>query len=136
MKYRNHGPCFRRFNNEVLQDEKLMEEAIKTLRQFFSALKSHDRYIRFAFITGVSPFRNTTIFSGFNNPYDISMNPEFAAQCGITHEELVENFSKGIRRISDKYGYSYDRTVEDLLQRYGGYRFSLERVCVKSFQYP
>ena len=116
---------------EVLQDEKLMEEATKMLRPFFSVLKSHDRYIRFAFITGVSRFRNTTIFSGFNNPYDISMVPQFAAICGITREELLENFSEGTDGIAETYGYSREKTVEMLLQKYDGYRFTTkeEYVC-------
>ncbi len=113
---------------EVLQDQKLMEEAIKVLRPFFSVLKSHDRYIRFAFITGVSRFRNTTIFSGFNNPKDISMNPDFAAICGITREELVENFSGGIDGIAERYGYTREKAVEALLQKYDGYRFTSDEV--------
>ncbi len=113
---------------EVLQEQKLMEEAIKVLRPFFSVLKSHDRYIRFAFITGVSRFRNTTIFSGFNNPKDISMNPDFAAICGITREELVENFSGGIDGIAERYGYTREKAVEALLQKYDGYRFTSDEV--------
>ncbi|MDE6653930.1 MAG: ATP-binding protein, partial [Muribaculaceae bacterium] len=116
---------------EVLHDEKLMEEATKVLRPFFSVLKSHDRHIRFAFITGVSRFRNTTIFSGFNNPKDISMNPEFAAVCGITREELEANFPEGIDRIAGRYGYPRDKAVEMILQKYDGYRFTEdeEYVC-------
>ncbi len=115
---------------EVLHDEQLLEQSIKTLRPFFSVLKSHDRYIRFAFITGVSRFRNTTIFSGFNNPRDISMEPEFAAICGITREELVQNFSEGIDRIAEGYGYTRDKTEETLLQKYDGYRFTRDKVLL------
>lgn len=115
---------------EVLHDEELMVAATKVLRPFFSVLKSHDRYIRFAFITGVSRFRNTTIFSGFNNPYDISMDPEFAAICGITRNELVENFTEGIDMVAGRYGYPRDKAVEVILQKYDGYRFTLDPVYV------
>ncbi len=116
---------------EMLQDEAMMEESTKVLRPFFSVLKSHDRYIRFAFITGVSRFRNTTIFSGFNNPLDISMDPEFAAICGITPQELEANFAEGIDRIAREYSYSREKAVEALLQKYDGYRFTRrkEYVC-------
>lgn len=113
---------------EVIHDRVMMDEATRMLRPFFSVLKSHDRYIRFAFITGVSRFRNTTIFSGFNNPYDISMSPEFAAICGITREELVRNFAGGIDKIADRYGYTRDKAVEAILQKYDGYRFTLDEV--------
>ncbi len=115
---------------EVLHDEKMMEESIKSLRPFFSVLKSHDRYIRFAFVTGISRFRNTTIFSGSNNLIDISMFPEFAALCGITREELESNFAEDIDRIADKYGYSREKTIETLVQKYDGYRFTMDEVYV------
>lgn len=116
---------------ELLHDELLLEESTRLLRPFFSVLKSHDRYIRFAFITGVSRFRNTTIFSGFNNPRDISMVPEFAAICGITREELTANLSEGIESLADSLGYSREKTVEAILMRYDGYRFTRkeEYVC-------
>ena len=55
---------------ETLEDEERLSGATDALRPFFSMLKSRDENIRFAFITGVSRFRNTTIFSGANNLYD------------------------------------------------------------------
>ncbi len=113
---------------ELLHDEQLLEESTRLLRPFFSVLKSHDRYIRFAFITGVSRFRNTTIFSGFNNPRDISMVPEFAAICGITRQELTSNLSEGIDALAEKFGHSREKTVETLLLRYDGYRFTEDEV--------
>ncbi len=115
---------------EVLHDQKLIDEATRMLRPFFSVLKSHDRHIRFAFITGVSRFRNTTIFSGFNNPKDISMNPDYSAICGITRDELEEYCPEGIARIADRYGYPRDKAVEALLQKYDGYRFTPEKEYV------
>lgn len=115
---------------DVLYDEKLTEGAKRVLRPFFSVLKSHDQYIRFAMITGVSRFRNTTIFSGFNNPYDLSMDPDYAAICGITHKELTEHFGEGIEKIAGRYGYSKEDTLEVMTQKYDGYRFTLDKTRV------
>lgn len=116
---------------EVLNDEDLKRRATDVLRPFFSVLKTQDRHIRFAFITGVSRFRNTTIFSGFNNPYDLSMDPDYAAICGITKQELATYFNEGIKKISDIFDYTREKTIETLLQKYDGYRFTFgkEYVC-------
>ncbi len=59
---------------EVLDNETMRDNAIAELRPFFGVLKSADKYIKFAFLTGVSRFRNTTIFSGANNLLDSSVD--------------------------------------------------------------
>ena len=55
-------------------------------------LKSHDTNLRFVFLTGVSKFSKTSIFSGLNNLNDISLAPETATLLGYTQEEIVMNF--------------------------------------------
>ena len=92
----------------MLHDEELLREATSNLRPFFNVLKTADRNIKFAFITGVSRFRNTTVFSGFNNPSDISLNEKYAGMLGLTQEEVEANFKSGIEGLAEKYGYDYD----------------------------
>ena len=115
---------------EVLHDEQLRMNATDLLRPFFSVLKSADRYIKFAFITGVSRFRNTTIFSGANNLSDISLDRRYASFLGITEKEMLTYFQPALNDISERYGWSYDKVVEVLRDRYDGYRFTSEEEYV------
>ncbi len=109
---------------EVLDNETMRDNAIAELRPFFGVLKSADKYIKFAFLTGVSRFRNTTIFSGANNLLDISMDREYGSLMGISHGEMLEYFKEGISGLSEYYGVPFDKMVETLRDRYDGYRFT------------
>lgn len=109
---------------EVLDNETMRDNAIAELRPFFGVLKSADKYIKFAFLTGVSRFRNTTIFSGANNLLDISMDREYGSLMGISHVEMLEYFKEGISGLSEYYGVPFDKMVETLRDRYDGYRFT------------
>ena len=105
---------------EVLHDEELLREATSNLRPFFNVLKTADRNIKFAFITGVSRFRNTTVFSGFNNPSDISFAEDYAGLFGLTQDELEGYFKPGIKVLAEKYGYDADRMLTVLKNKYDG----------------
>jgi len=73
-------------------NEKLREE----LKGFYSIIKQNDRYLRFAFITGVTKFAQVSLFSGMNQANDISMMPVYCDICGITQAELENYFVPGI----------------------------------------
>ena len=87
------------YDNPLITSENLPESK-KIYRGFFSVLKSSDQYIRFAFITGVTKFAKTSIFSGQNQPNDITEGEKYSAICGITHEELIANFTPVQLKIS------------------------------------
>lgn len=109
---------------EVLHDEEMRLQASDEMRPFFSVLKSADKYIKFAFITGVSRFRNTTIFSGANNLQDISLDRRYASMLGITHEEVTHYFRPALENFARNFGWSYEETLKILHDRYDGYRFT------------
>lgn len=96
-----------------------------TLKSFYSNLKTQDRYIEIAVITGVARFSKVSIFSDLNNLEDISFSPEFSAICGVTAEELPIYFGKGIQKLSNKLGKSEEETVSLLKRLYDGYHFSM-----------
>jgi hypothetical protein len=52
---------------QVIDDDKLQDAYRSILKSFYSVLKSQDRYIRFAFLTGVTKFSKVSIFSDLNN---------------------------------------------------------------------
>ena len=59
------------------------EENRDILKAFYSTFKSADDYTRFVFLTGVTKFSQVSVFSGFNQPNDISMSARYAGRTGI-----------------------------------------------------
>ena len=94
------------------------------LRAFFSVIKSSDRYLRFAFLTGVTRFSKVSVFSGLNNLRDISLLSDFAGICGITEQELEANFAPEIETLGNELGETRDATLAILKKRYDGYLFA------------
>lgn len=115
---------------DVIQEEKKLEKNRTILRNFFVQLKAHDKYIRFAMLTGVSRFHHLTIFSGLNNLVDISMDRAFAAVCGITSSEMIEYFTDGLATLSESLNLNRNVLIDNLTQKYDGYRFSSADVQV------
>ncbi|MBP5369994.1 MAG: AAA family ATPase [Bacteroidales bacterium] len=110
------------YDNPLITSENLPESK-KIYRGFFSVLKSADKYIRFAFITGVTKFAKTSIFSGLNQPNDITDNEKFSPICGITHEELIANFTPEIEKLAKHQDLTFDECVAELKHWYDGYLF-------------
>lgn len=65
------------------------------LRSFYSPLKSLDDCPRFVIIAGITKHAHVNIYSGLNNLNGISMRDEYAALCGITDRELLDNLAEG-----------------------------------------
>ncbi len=109
---------------ETVDHPELQEKFRNQLRAFYGNLKSQDRYIRFAMLTGVTKFGHLSIFSDLNNLQDISMVEEFAGICGITDEELHRYFEPGVALLGEKRGYSTEEAYDKLRLNYDGYSFS------------
>jgi hypothetical protein len=108
---------------DVLHDDAKREEIRKLMRKFYSPLKSCDDYLRFVFFTGISMFSQLTIFSELNNLEIISSDNAYANICGITEQELRDNFKIGIDTMSTKFGCSTEEVVKKLTDAYDGYHF-------------
>lgn len=94
------------------------------LKAFFGTLKTLDRHIRFAMLTGVARFNKVSIFSDVNNLHDISLSNEFADICGWTEEELLASFSLGIKNLALVRDESVESTITALRSYYDGYLFA------------
>ena len=68
------------------------------LKSFYSILKDADPHIKLVFITGVSKFSRVSIFSDLNNLKDITIENDFESICGISQEELEDNFEAELRQ--------------------------------------
>ena len=111
-------PLLQSINNKELQDD-----FRATLKAFYSVLKTQDRYIRFALLTGVTKFGKVSVFSDLNNLTDISMDEGYDTLCGITEEEMHRYFEESIQKLAERYKISYEETCARLKKRYDGYHF-------------
>jgi hypothetical protein len=109
---------------KVLHKQEVVKEVRERMSNFYTALKPNDKYLRFVFITGVSTFSQMGIFSELNNLTKITGNNDFAAICGITEEELTNNFNLGIESIAREKNWTKEEVLERLKDKYDGYHFS------------
>ncbi len=100
------------------------------LRGFYSVLKEMDTLLELVFLTGVSKFSKTGIFSGMNNLTDLTLHPDFATMLGYTQEELELNFDEEIDQSADKLQLSRKELLDKVKVWYNGYRFEENAVTV------
>ena len=93
-------------------------------REVFAVLKAQDKYEKFVFITGITKFTQISLFSVLNNLSNISFEPEYAAICGITKEEVLRDFKPEIKKLAEYEDWTYDEAVANLTAYYDGYHFS------------
>lgn len=108
---------------QTLRDPELQAEHRAQLKAFYSVLKTQDRYIKFAFLTGVTKFGKVSVFSDLNNLTDISMDHRYISICGMTEKELLANFKEGINELAEANGDTEEATIAKLKARYDGYHF-------------
>ena len=108
---------------QTLRDPELQAEHRAQLKAFYSVLKTQDRYIKFAFLTGVTKFGKVSAFSDLNNLTDISMDHRYISICGMTEKELLTNFKEGIGELASANEDNETETIDKLRMRYSGYHF-------------
>ncbi len=94
------------------------------LKAFYSVFKMADADLQFVLLTGVTKFSQMSVFSGFNQATDISMNAAYEAICGITQEELEQYFAEPIVQLAESMGCSREELLQKLKDMYDGYHFS------------
>ena len=106
-------------------NERLLEDRHREIMKgFYSVFKAADRDLKFVLLTGVTKFSQVSVFSGFNQPDDISMDDRYEALCGITEEELYSVFDEQIKAMAARYKVSEDEMKYRLKRKYDGYHFS------------
>jgi len=91
----------------------VVTEIRKDLSSFYSVLKDASDNLKFVFLTGVSRFSKTSIFSKLNNLTDITLVPRYADICGISQSDLETVF----------VDYLHDVDLAKVKQWYDGYNF-------------
>ena len=94
-----------------------------TLKPFYGVLKTMDGCIKFGILTGVTKFGKVSVFSDLNNLIDISMDEQYVALCGITEQEIYDNFHEDLQELADKQKMSFEEAAHELKVCYDGYHF-------------
>ena len=105
-----------------LVDPETAEANRQVIKSFYGILKSMDPFLRFTFITGVSKFTKTSIFSELNNLLDITMTKRYSNICGIETEDLEKYFGEHIKHLSTLDDFKrFDSIHDGILDWYDGY---------------
>ena len=119
---------------DQLKNLEIAEANREVLRGFYGILKSMDPYLRLTFITGVTKFARTAIFSGLNNLLDITLLDDYANICGITPDDLVTCFGDRIKSLSNHQGFENMKNIhEEILNWYNGYSWDGKSRVINPF---
>ena len=102
----------------------LQEQLRNMIRAFYSPLKNADPYLQFVFLTGITKFSQTSIFSELNNLNNLSMHAQFETLCGISQAELDSQLAVDVRLLAEAMQKSEEEVKGLLKKRYDGYHFS------------
>ena len=105
-------------------DASLEDRHRNVLKAFYSVFKAADEHLQFVLLTGVTKFSQVSVFSGFNQPKDISMDRRYEALCGITQDEIDRYFPQPIADMAADYRCTPGEMKQRLKQQYDGYHFS------------
>ena len=106
-----------------LNNKTIFKEVRRALSAFYSVLKSNEGALRFAFITGITKFNKTSIFSELNNLSDLSLNVEYGTLLGYTYSETQKYFSGYLDNAASLLGISRGELTEELIKHYDGFCF-------------
>ena len=100
------------------------------LRSIYGVFKATDAHLRFVLLTGVIKFSQITVFSGFNQAKDITMDRHYDSICGITTDELYTVFAEPIKELAEEMEYTEEEMKLELKRQYDGYHFSREMIDI------
>jgi len=108
---------------DYIDNEKQAEKNQDILRNIYGILKGEviESKIHFLFITGVSKFSKTSIFSELNNLDDLTLDPSTVDICGITQTELETYFEPFIQQTASNLRMTDKSLLKELKRWYNGY---------------
>ena len=109
---------------DVLHDDQMLQDKRQVMQEFYIPLKANEQYVKFCFITGITKFSQLSIFSTINNLKNVTMQPRFAAICGITEQEVKNVFRDDICQMAETYGCSPEEMFRKIKLHYDGYHFA------------
>lgn len=106
-----------------LGDKALFRSVRTRLASFYATVKANDRCFRFVFMTGITKFNQTGIFSELNNFSDLSLDPRYGTFLGYSEDDIRTYFSGYLNRASQRLNLSPDDVLDRMRENYDGYCF-------------
>ena len=117
-----------------IDDVEVAEANRKVLKGFYGILKSMDPYLELTFITGVSKFSKTSIFSELNNLLDITLTEKYSNICGIAIEDMDKYFGDHIEELASLEKFKRYKNIKDeILAWYDGYSWDGKTRVINPF---
>ncbi|WP_243018177.1 AAA family ATPase [Candidatus Cardinium hertigii] len=113
----------------LTKDSDLEKANIKVMKDFFMTLKSLNEHFQLTFITGVSKFSLSDVFSRANHLKDITIDASADAMFGYTEQEIITIFSKNLEDIVNKWSIKENKKITEsevigeITTYYNGYKF-------------
>lgn len=101
----------------------LFEAVRQRMSYFFGMIKSDAGCLRFLFLTGITKFSSTSIFSEFNNLIDISHDQKYGTLLGYTEDEIHRYFSTYLDHAAKTLKKPLSNVLDNLKTYYNGFCF-------------
>ena len=109
-----------------LNDESFFSAVRDRLSNFYITIKSREGCLRFFFMTGITRFRNASIFSAFNPITDISPYPRYSSLLGYTEDELLVYFGSYLQQAANRLKLSPNELLSKMRDMYDGFCFDMQ----------
>ena len=106
-----------------LNNSELFRSVRSIMSDLFLTLKSNEGCLRFFFMTGITKFSNTSIFSAFNNFQDISLDADYGTLLGYTEDEIKHYFAQYLSRAAKDLSMTEKLFLDHLMKNYIGFCF-------------
>ena len=107
--------------HDHINDLPLAGKLRDVLASFYGSMKGCDADIEKLFVTGVGRMVKTSIFSGFNQMTDLTLDWRTPVACGYTDAELKNYFGPFIDTLAGFNHLTVEKAWEMLQERYNGY---------------
>ena len=107
--------------HDHMDDLPLARKLRDVLAAFYGSMKGCDAFIEKLFVTGVGRMVKTSIFSGFNQMIDLTLDEIATTVCGYTQSELTTYFTPYLAPLAKANSITEDRAWSALRERYNGY---------------
>jgi hypothetical protein len=92
---------------------------IGVLSSFFDVIKACSDQRKLTFVTGVSKFGKTALFSSPNFLVDISLNEDYSAIVGFTWDEIVASCGPQLDALAARHGWDRAHLERVIRDKYG-----------------
>lgn len=114
--------------SEHWEDPEVSRKIRRILTPFYATVKTTEGSLRFLFMTGVTKFRQSGVFSALNITEDLSLSANVATLLGFTEAEIRASFGGYLQRAarvlsSGPKQWTVDDVMVEMHRHCGGYCF-------------